>query len=42
MRADSSMPMTQIAVMITIHTMPTMVTAVVESAAVCQPKSRNV
>ena len=41
MRADSSMPITQIAVMIAIQTTPTAVTATVESAADCQPKSRK-
>src|SRR4051794_31230622 len=40
-RADSSMPITQIAVMIAIQTTPTSVTANVESAALCQPTSRN-
>src|SRR3954454_1644537 len=40
-RADSSMPMTQIVVMTAIHTTPTVVTANVESAALCQPTSRN-
>src|SRR3954470_10325350 len=40
-RADSSMPITQIAVMIAIQTTPTSVTASVESAALCQPTSRN-
>ena len=41
-RAESSMPITQIAVITAIHTTPTAVTATVESAALCQPKSRNV
>ena len=41
MRADSSMPITQIVVMIAIQTTPTAVTAKVESAALCQPTSRN-
>src|SRR6476659_6803660 len=40
-RAESSMPITQIAVMIAIQTTPTAVTAAVESAALCQPTSRN-
>jgi hypothetical protein len=40
-RAESSIPMTQIAVMIAIHTTPTAVTAAVESAADCQPTSRK-
>src|SRR6478609_4841281 len=40
-RADSSIPITQIAVMIAIQTTPTAVTATVESAALCQPTSRN-
>src|SRR3954451_11446105 len=40
-RAESSIPITQIAVMIAIQTTPTMVTAVVESAALCQPTSRK-
>src|SRR6476646_7893324 len=40
-RAESSMPITQIAVMTTIHTTPTAVTAAVESAALCHPTSRN-
>src|SRR3954468_13329515 len=40
-RADSSIPITQIVVMIAIQTTPTSVTANVESAALCQPTSRN-
>jgi hypothetical protein len=40
-RADSSMPITQIVVMIAIHITPTAVTATVESAALCQSTSRN-
>ena len=40
-RADSSMPITQIAVMIAIQTTPTAVTANVDAAADCQPTSRN-
>ena len=40
-RADSSIPITQIAVMIAIHTTPTAVTATVLAAALSQPKSRN-
>ncbi len=40
-RADSSMPITQIVVMTAIHTTPTSVTANTESAALCQPTSRN-
>src|SRR4029078_9647672 len=40
-RADSSMPMTQIVVMIAIQITPTSVTANVESAALCQPTSTN-
>src|SRR5262245_34098933 len=40
-RADSSMPITQIVVMTAIQTTPTSVTANVESAALCQPTSRN-
>ena len=39
--ADSSMPIVVIAVMIAIQTMPTAVTATVESAALCQSTSRN-
>ena len=39
--ALSSMPITQIQVMIAIHTTPTSVTAQLVSAAVCQPNSRN-
>jgi hypothetical protein len=39
--ALSSMPMTQIQVMIAIHATPTSVTAQLVSAADCQPKSRN-
>ena len=39
--ALSSMPMTQIQVMIAIHATPTSVTAQLVSAAACQPKSRN-
>ena len=41
MRADSSMPITQIAVITAIQSTPTNVTAKVDSAALCQPKSRN-
>src|SRR3954471_24563890 len=40
-RADSSIPTRQIQVMIAIQTTPTTVTANVESAALCQPTSRN-
>jgi hypothetical protein len=40
-RADSSMPITQIAVMIAIQTTPTAVTANVESAALSHSTSRN-
>ena len=40
-RADSSMPITQIAVITAIQITPTKVTAKVESAALCQSKSRN-
>jgi hypothetical protein len=40
-RAESSMPITQIAVMIAIHTTPTAVTAAVELAALSQSKSRK-
>src|SRR5512133_2160807 len=40
-RAESSIPTTQIQVMIAIQTTPTAVTASVESAADCQPTSRN-
>jgi hypothetical protein len=40
-RAESSMPITQIAVMIAIQTTPTSVTASVEAAAESQPTSRN-
>src|SRR3954452_23272938 len=40
-RADSSMPITQIVVMTAIQTTPTAVTAAVESAALCQPTSRK-
>src|ERR1044072_7355866 len=40
-RAESSMPMVQIGVMIAIQITPTSVTANVESAALCQPTSRN-
>src|SRR3954454_22785214 len=40
-RAESSIPTTQIQVMIAIHTTPTTVTASVESAADFQPTSRN-
>src|SRR4051795_11319377 len=40
--AFSSMPMTQIHVMIAIQTTPTIVTAHIVSAADCQPNSRNV
>ena len=40
-RAESSMPITQIAVMIAIHTTPTDVTANVDAAALSQPTSRN-
>jgi hypothetical protein len=40
-RAESSIPITQIAVMTAIHTTPTAVTARVESAAPCQPTSRK-
>src|SRR3954452_16752160 len=39
--ADSSIPTRQIHVMIAIQTTPTIVTASVESAALCQPTSRN-
>ena len=39
--AFSSMPITQIHVMIAIQTTPTSVTAQLVSAADCQPKSRN-
>ena len=39
--ALSSMPITQIQVMTTIHTTPTSVTAQLVSAADSQPKSRN-
>ena len=41
MRADSSMPITQMAVMIAIQTTPTAVTAATLSAALSQPTSRN-
>src|SRR5947209_12443665 len=41
-RAESSMPITQIAVITTIHATPTAVTATVEAAAPCQPNSKNV
>ena len=40
-RAESSIPITQIVVMIAIHTTPTAVTATVLAAALSQPKSRN-
>ena len=40
-RADSSMPITQIAVITAIQITPTSVTAKTESAALCQSKSRN-
>ena len=40
-RADSSMPITQIAVITAIQSTPTSVTAKVESAALSQPTSRN-
>src|SRR4051812_1740642 len=40
--ALSSMPMTQIHVMIAIQTTPMIVTAHIVSAADCQPNSRNV
>ena len=39
MRAESSIPITTIAVMITIQITPTAVTATVDSAAAVQPKS---
>ena len=41
MRADSSMPIVVIAVMTTIHTTPTAVTAAVDAAADSQPNSVN-
>ena len=40
-RADSSMPITQIVVMTAIQTTPTAVTANTDSAALSQPTSRN-
>ena len=42
MRAESSMPIVVIAVMTTIQTTPTAVTASVEPAAESQPNSVNV
>ena len=41
MRAESSMPITQIAVMTAIQITPTSVTANVDAAAASQPTSRN-
>ena len=41
MRADSSMPRTQIHVISAIQTTPTAVTAAVDAAADCQPTSRK-
>ena len=41
MRAESSMPITQIAVITAIQITPTKVTAKVDSAALSQPTSRN-